>query len=77
MLYAKSSVLDKCAYLYIHVHVYMVCIFTAIFSAIHDLRVLEIHFSSSFVYIDTQDFLRENGEVGQVLGNKRKAVSLG
>jgi hypothetical protein len=28
------------------------------------------------VYIDTQDFLRENGEVGKVLGNKRKAVNL-
>ena len=55
-------------------YMYIWCAFSQLFvSAIHDLRVLDIHFSSPFVYIDTQDFLRENGEVGQVLGNKRKA----
>jgi hypothetical protein len=54
-------------------------VFTAIFPIIHDLRVLNIHFmiSSPFAYIDTQDFLRENEEVGLVFGNKRKAVNFG
>ena len=66
ILYTKSSVLDKCAF------VYMVCIFTAIFPVMHDLRVLDIHFSPPFVYIDIKDFLRENGEVGPVLGIRER-----
>jgi len=41
-------------------------------SAIHDLRGLDLHFSSPFVYIDNRDFLRENGEVGLVLGKRER-----
>ena len=41
-------------------------------SAIHDLRVLDLHFSSPFVYIDNRDFLRENGDVGLVLGIRER-----
>jgi hypothetical protein len=44
---------------------------TAILSVIHDLRVLYLHFSSAFVYIDNRDFLRENGEVGLVLHSQK------
>ena len=41
---------------------------------IHDLRVyvLDHHFNSPFVYIDNRDFLRENGEVGLVLGIRER-----
>ena len=68
-----SISVHTCIYMYMYIWFAFSQLF---FSAIHDLRVLDIHFSSPFVYIDTQDFLRENGEVGQVLGNKRKAVNL-
>jgi hypothetical protein len=50
----------------------MVGIFDSYTSAIHDLRVLDLHFSSSFVYIDNRDFLRENGEVGLGLGIRER-----
>jgi hypothetical protein len=34
--------------------------------------VLDHHFNSPFVYIDNRDFLRENGEVGLVLGIRER-----
>jgi uncharacterized protein (DUF1919 family) len=37
-----------------------------------DLQVLGLHFSSPFVYIDNQDFLRENVGVGLVLGIRER-----
>ena len=66
ILCTTSSVLDKCAF------VCMVGIFHSYTSVIHDLRVLDLHFSSPFVYIDNRDFLRENGEVGLVLGIRER-----
>jgi hypothetical protein len=44
----------------------------AIFPVRHDLRVHDLHFSSPSIYIDNQDFLRENGEVGLVLGIRER-----
>jgi hypothetical protein len=32
----------------------------------------DLHFSSPSIYIDNQDFLRENGEVGLVLGIRER-----
>jgi hypothetical protein len=46
--------------------------FSELFFVMHDLRVLDLHFSSSFVYIDNRDFLREIGEVGIVLGIRER-----
>jgi hypothetical protein len=50
----------------------MVGIFHSYTSVIHDFRVLDFHSSSSFVCIDNRDFLRENGEVGLVLGIRER-----
>ena len=61
ILCTTPSVLDKCAF------VYMTGIFHSYTTVIHELRVVDLHFSSPFVYIENQDFLRENGEVGLVL----------
>ena len=47
-------------------------IFTGIFPVIHDLRILDLHVSLPFVYIDNRDFLRENGEVGLNLGIRER-----
>jgi hypothetical protein len=66
ILCTTSSVLDKCAF------VCMVGIFHSYTSVIHDFRVLDFHSSSSFVCIDNRDFLRENGEVGLVLGIRER-----
>ena len=66
ILCTTSSVLDKCAF------VCMVGIFHSYTTVTHDLRVLDLHFSSSFAYIDNRDFLRQNGEVGLVLGIRER-----
>jgi hypothetical protein len=41
-------------------------------SVIHDLRVLNLHFSSHFVYIDNRDYLKENEGVNLVLGIRER-----
>jgi hypothetical protein len=46
--------------------------FSAILPIMHDLHVLDLHFSSPFDYIDNRDFLRENEEVGLVLGIRER-----
>ena len=49
--------------------------FSAVLPVIHDLHVLELHFSSRFVYIDNCDW--ENGEVGLVLGIRERLSTWG
>ena len=60
-----------------HTFVFFMCSPTAILPVIHDLRVLYLHFSSPFVYIDKRDFLREYGEVGLVLEIRERSYTWG
>jgi hypothetical protein len=46
--------------------------FLAVLPVMHDLRVLDLHSNSPFVYIDNRDFLTVNGKVGLVLGIRER-----